>query len=194
MMYLNRLFILSIFSVTLSLSCNAENNVDKNIELVDSLIKKLISTKAILNDSKASNIQKGDFNGDGMDDLAAVFLPVSDISDSNKLKTIRLWNYPDQISSDKSHKSLVIFHGSKGGWLAGATQIFVLLDSTGALETPSFELLISRTADKDYKNHSSYLPAEVKADLIIVPTEAGIDTYIYWDKTSYKLFEPEEMP
>jgi len=194
MKYLNRLFVLSIISATLSLSCNAGNKAENNAGLINSLAKKLISSKVILDVSKPSEVLQGDFNGDGLDDLAAVFLPVSDIKDTVRLKVINLWNYPGQVSSGKFHKSIVIFHGSKSGWLSDATQGFVLLDTTAVLETPSFELLLSRVSDKDYRNHASYLPVKLKSDLIIVPTEAGIDTYIYWDKNSYKLFEPEEIP
>ena len=194
MKYLNRLFVLSIISATLSLSCNAGNKAENNAGLINNLAKKLNSSKVILDVSKTSEVLQGDFNGDGLDDLAAVFLPVSDIKDTDRLKVIKLWNYPGQVSSGKFHKSIVIFHGSKSGWLSDATQSFVLLDTTAALETPSFELLLSRVGDKDYRNHASYLPVKLKSDLIIVPTEAGIDTYIYWDKNSYKLFEPEEIP
>jgi len=194
MKYLNRLFVLSIISATLSLSCNASDKMEDNAGLVNSLAKKLISSKVALDFSKKSEVLQGDFNGDGIDDIAAVFLPVSDIKGTDKLKVIKLWNYPGQVSSGKQHKSIVIFHGSKSGWLSDATQGFVLLDTTAALETPSFKLLISRVSDKDYRNHASYLPVKLKSDLIIVPTEAGIDTYIYWDKGSYKLFEPDEIP
>ncbi len=137
---------------------------------------------------------QGDFNGDGINDFAVVFLPVADVIETNRLKVTKLWSYPDSAASEKNHKSLLIFHGSKGGWLSDDDRVFVFLDQSGALETPSFELLISRVKDKDYKNNISYLPVVIKSDLIILPTEAGIDTYIYWDKGEYKLYEPEEMP
>ena len=68
-----------------------------------------------------------------------------------------------------------------------------MLDYTGAHETPFFELIVSHVGDNDYKNNISYLPVKLKMDLIVIPTEAGIDTYIYFDKDGYKLFEPEEM-
>ena len=194
MMYLNRLFILSIISAIFSFSCNAGDKSDENTVLVNSMVKKLLSSKAVIDINNASTVIQGDFNGDGINDFAVVFLPVAEITASNKLKVTKLWNYPGSVSSGKLHKSLAIFHGSKSDWLSDATQVFVLLDDTAALETPSFELLISRIGDKEYKNHTSYLPVKLQSDLIILPTEAGIDTYIYWDKDTYKLFEPEEIP
>jgi len=193
MKYLIRLFILLI-STTLSLSCNAENKEDKNVGVVNGLVKKLVLPDTRLDDLKVSMIVQGDFNGDGFDDFAAIFLPDSDIKKSNRLKVKELWNYSESATSGKAHKSIVIFHGSKSGWLSDSTKVFVLLDKSGALETPSFELLVSRTGDKEYKDNISYLPVVLKSDLLILPTEASIDTYIYWDKGSYKLFEPDEIP
>ena len=30
--------------------------------------------------------------------------------------------------------------------------------------------------------------------VIVVPTEAGIDTYLYWDGEKFALYAPEETP
>ena len=194
MKYLNRLFVLSIVTASLSLSCNAGNKEHKNVELVNGLVNKLILPKSTQVDSKVSMIVQGDFNGDGFEDYVATFMPVSGLNESSRLKIKKLWIYPGVVSSGKLHKSLVVFHGNKNGWASDSIQSYVLLDTSGALETPSFELLVSRTGDKEYKDNISYLPVVLKSDLLILPTEAGVDTYIYWDKGSYKLFEPDEIP
>lgn len=194
MKYLNRLFILSIVFSALSLSCNAGSKEEKNAGLVNSLVKKLVLPNTSLDDLKVSIIVQGDFNGDGFDDFAALFLPDSAIRGSNRLNVKELWNYSESLVSNKIHKSLVIFHGSKNGWLSDSTQGFVLLDKSGVLDTPSFELLVSRVGDKEYKNNASYLSVVLKSDLLILSTEAGIDTVIYWDKGIYNLFESDEIP
>ena len=137
---------------------------------------------------------QGDFNGDGIEGFAAIFMPVSELKESSRLKINKLWNYPGAVSSDKLHKSLVVFHGSENGWLSDSIQSYVLLDTSGVLETPSFELLVSRNGDKDFKDNVSYVPVSLKSDLLILPIEAGIDTYVYWSNGTYNLFEPEEMP
>ena len=194
MINLNRLFILSVISVIFSLPCNAADNRDVNSVLVNNLVKKYLSAKETIDVKNTWTLYQGDFNADGVNDFALVFLPATKITESNKLRVVKLWSYPTSVTSGVFHKSIAIFHGSKNGWLSDDVQVFVLLDKTGVLETPSFKLLISHVGDKEYKNHISYLPIKLKSDLIIVPTEAGIDTYIYWDKNAYKLFEPEEIP
>jgi len=191
LIFSNKLFILSIVATSVSLSCNAGNNIDKNIDIASGLIERLGSPKAILD---ASNIRQGDYNGDGLADFAVVFKPDSVKFSNTDIKVSKLWNYTGTASSEELHKSIAIFHGSKQGWLSNDIQAYILLDYTGALETPSFELIVSHVGDKDYKNNIFYLPVKLKMDLIIIPTEAGIDTYIYFDKDGYKLFESEEMP
>ncbi|MCW9048547.1 MAG: hypothetical protein OQK46_10750 [Gammaproteobacteria bacterium] len=191
MMFLNKLFILLILATSVSLSCNAENNLDKNIDITSDLIKRLVSSKAILD---TSTVRQGDFNGDGLTDIAAIFMPDSVNFNTSNIKANNLWHVTGAASSDKFHKSIVIFHGRKKGWSSNDIKTHILLDYTGALETPSFELIVNHAGDNDYKNNISYLPVKLKGDLIIIPTEAGIDTYIYFDKDDYKLFEPDEMP
>ena len=92
-------------------------------------------------------------NGDGLIDLAILFLPVFEMTASNNLNVSKLWQYPGNVTSAGFHKSLAIFHGSESEWLSGNTQVYVLLDDTGALETPSFKLLVSHVGDKDYKDN-----------------------------------------
>ncbi|MCP5079204.1 MAG: hypothetical protein GY951_14260 [Psychromonas sp.] len=194
MMILCRTFILLIITVMFPVSCNAsDSNDDKTVD-VSKLVKKYLSPKIVIGPDAASSVINGDFNGDGVIDLAMLFLPVSEMTASNNLNISKLWENPDSVSSANFHKSLVIFHGSKSGWLSGDMQVYVLLDDIGALETPSFKLIVSHVRDKDYKDNALYLPVKLQSDLIIIPTEAGIDTYIYWHQGRYQLFEPDELP
>ncbi len=195
MMNFYRIFILLIITTMAPASCNAsESNAVKAVD-VNQLIKKYLSPKFVTESDDTSSVIKGDFNGDGVIDLAVLFLPTSEIVTSNNLKVTKLWQYPDAVPTSGFHKSLVIFHGDESDWLSGDKQVHVLLDTTGALETPSFKLLVSHVRDKDYKDNVKYLPVnKLQSDLIILPTEAGIDTYIYWDQGRYHLFEPDEIP
>lgn len=183
-----------IFSASISLSCNAGNEVERNYKIADELLKKYISPKVVLGANQSSDVKQGDFNGDGIDDLAVVFLPLTKLAKSANVNAVKLWDYPSLNAKDKMHKSLAVFHGSKKGWHSDDIQAYVFLDNTGALETPSFELIVSKGNDKNYKENISFLPIKIKTDLIIIPTEAGIDTYLYWIDASYKLYEPDEMP
>ena len=54
--------------------------------------------------------------------------------------------------------------------------------------------MVKRKADKEYFRIQASLPARHTGDLIVLPTEAGIDTYIYWDQTKYRLYVPTETP
>lgn len=180
-----------ILATSVSVYCNAENNVDMHIDIAGDLIERLVSAKATLD---ASKVRQGDFNGDGLADFAVLFMPDSVKFNNSNIKMNELWLYTGVSLSNKLHKSIAIFHGSEKGWLSKNIETYILLDYTGVLETPSFDLIVNKAGDKDYKSKVSYLPVNLMGDLIIIPTEAGIDTYIYFDKDGYKLYEPEEIP
>ena len=38
------------------------------------------------------------------------------------------------------------------------------------------------------------LPQLVSGDVVLVPTEAAIDTFLYWDGKRYQLYLPDEVP
>lgn len=188
-------FIVKLFSATFALlvtySCSAESSINTNPETVKKLLNKFFPEHK---QSKKPEYKLGDFNNDGLQDIAVLFTPKSKPTESKQLKVLTPWIYATTKKTNKYHKSLVIFHKTNSQWLSNDTHGYVLLDNNGVLETPSFQLLITRKEDKDYISHVSELPIMTKSDLIILPTEAGIDTYVYWDKDTYKLFEPEEMP
>ncbi|MFK5913443.1 MAG: hypothetical protein QM484_03640 [Woeseiaceae bacterium] len=177
----------------LTLSCSAENNTNNSATVVK-LINTFLSKQVTLKKNASPSFKLGDFNGDGLEDIAVLFTPISKPIESAQIKVSTPWIYPSTIQSKKYHKSLAVFQSAGGDWLSDKTRIFIMLDTSGVLETPSFKLLVSNKSDKDYKEHKNMLPVKTNNDLIILPTEAGIDTYIYWDKGTYNLFEPEEMP
>ncbi|MCK5232242.1 MAG: hypothetical protein KAR13_18360 [Desulfobulbaceae bacterium] len=189
----NSLLVLHV--VLLSLSCNANDKSPINGATVKWLIKHYFSDQARIIKNDQPYFKTGDFNGDGVEDIAILFLPRTKPKTSAHIKVSTPWVYPGSRTSKIYRKSIAIFHGDQeGDWLSTKSRAFALVDTSGALETPSFELLVTRKSEKDYKNHRDMLPVNTSYDLIIIPTEAGIDTYIYWDKDNYKLFEPEEIP
>jgi hypothetical protein len=38
------------------------------------------------------------------------------------------------------------------------------------------------------------LSAQAKGDVVVVPTEAGIDTYLFWNGNAFQSYEPLELP
>lgn len=173
------------------LSCSAESNMSANQETVTKLLNTFFPE---LKQSKTPNYKLGDFNGDGLEDIVVLFTPQSKPTETKQLKVLTPWVYPTTKKTDKYRQSLVIFQRTMNQWVSNETRVYALLDTNGVLETPSFQLLTTSNKDKDYASHASMLPIKTKNDLIILPTEAGIDTYVYWDKDTYKLFEPEEIP
>lgn len=174
----------------LPFSCSAESSIN-NSNTVSKLLNHFLPE---LKENSKPSFKLGDFNGDGVKDIVVLFTPKSKPTKSAQLKVLTPWVYPTTKPTNKYRKSLVIFQKTNGEWVSDKTQAYVLLDTNGVLETPSFELLTINKKDKNYASHASMLPIKISNDLIILPTEAGIDTYIYWDKNTYKLFEPEEMP
>jgi hypothetical protein len=137
----------------------------------------------------------GDFNGDGNLDIAVLFTPNVSTKPSSELKISLPWQYTDAEATDSYRRSLAIFHGSSSEKFTSVVPpVFCLLDRLGVLETPSFSLLISRQGENGYPSNAKILPKPPEGDIIIIPTEAGIDTYVYWDLNQYRLFEPDEIP
>ena len=189
MTLINLLFIVLAF--ILPLSCSAESNMSANQETVTKLLNTFFPE---LKQSEKPNYKLGDFNGDGLEDIVVLFTPQSKPTETKQLKVLTPWVYPTTKKTDKYRQSLVIFQKTNSQWVSNETHVYALLDTNGVLETSSFQLLTTSKKDKDYASHASMLPIKTKNDLIILPTEAGIDTYVYWDKDTYTLFEPEEMP
>jgi len=190
MKYIYILISLPILLIPLSCSAGISGN---NSETVVKLLNYFFPEQKKLNNTKPI-FKLGDFNGDGLEDITVLFKPTSKPIETSQLKVSMPWVYPSTKTSKKYHRSLVIFQKAGNNWLTDKTRVFTMLDTTGVLETPSFKLLVSYKKDKDHSEHTSMLPVKTNNDLIILPTEAGIDTYIYWDKDTYKLFESEEIP
>ncbi|MCI0506526.1 MAG: hypothetical protein L0Z73_10505 [Gammaproteobacteria bacterium] len=188
----SHLFILS--SLLLSLSCNAKDDVKVDAKIAQDAITQYFTAKATVTKSRQPAFITGDFNGDGIKDMAVLFRPAQTVTTSKQVQTSSPWAFPGSVQSANYHTSLAIFNGGSGDWLSPDTQVFALLDKSGSLETPSFQLMLKKKTDNEYAQLQAMLPAKHQGDLIVLPTEAGIDTYVYWDKTTYKLYVPMETP
>lgn len=173
------------------LNCRAKNKIIINSEKVKNLIEYYFSDDANIADDSRPYFLTGDFNGDGEGDIAILFYPTEDIKPSKQLQQSWPWAFEGSIQSNKIHKSLAIINGQPSGWTSPNAKAFALLDKSGALETPSFQLMMKKRSEVRAKN---ILPIPVAGDILILPTEAGIDTYVYWDKSEYKLHVPDEIP
>lgn len=192
MKYAHIVILISTFS--LAQSCNANDMPENDSTTVKALISHYFPTEAKVLENSQPIFKLGDFNGDDIEDIAILILPENNQKPTSQLEVSTPWHFPGTTISKKPHKSIAIFNGSHDKWQSDKTRVFLLLDNLGVLETPSFELLMTKKSDADYREHSDMLPIKTTNDFLILPTEAGIDTYVYWDGQTYKLFEPDEIP
>ncbi len=175
-----------------TLSCSAKTNSTPDTKTVKAIIKHFFNSTAPKN--KKDFYISGDFNHDGFADLAILFIPSNKTKFYKQVNIERPWLHDSTKAFGKPHLSLALVNGNANGFISKNTSVFALMDYSGVLETPSFRLILKKTKDKDYKESAMMLPIKINSDFIILPTEAGIDTYLYWDKNKYVLHSPEEEP
>ncbi|HED34021.1 MAG TPA: hypothetical protein ENJ08_07385 [Gammaproteobacteria bacterium] len=194
MKYLNITMLIFSFSIMAHQPGYGSDEVSVNIALVKQLVRKFLPDKVVIDERDLITVKQGDYNGDGIKDIAIIFLPTSEIKSEKNITVQRLWAGSVKNSATKYYQSIGIFHGSKVGWLSDSIRVSVLLAGDGVFEVPAFELLSARVGSEDYQQYYAWRPIELKGDFLIVPTEAGIDTYVYWNKDRYELLWPDEIP
>lgn len=173
------------------INCDAEDTGSINEKTVQKMIQHYFSAETMISQDSPPNYVKGDFNGDGLNDVAVLFHPQDNIKSSKRRQLIWPWAFNGSIQPKRLHKSLAIINGHPDGWMSQNTKVFALLDNSSALETPSIKLIVEKISGNE---HFENIAARKTGDLLLIPTQAGIDTYVYWDHTTYKLHIPEEQP
>lgn len=144
--------------------------------------------------------KQADFNGDGRQDLVILITPVELPVNHKQIIISRPWHLTaKEVTAEAPSKpyrtSLLIVQPSESGWLAADTRVDLLVDSQGIMETPSFELLVKYKSTEDVTTCAAVFPHAVQSyDVLILTTEAGIDTCIYWNGTRFDLYQPDEIP
>lgn len=141
----------------------------------------------------------GDFNGDRFSDLAVLVRRKISGTVSRRVTSVNPWMILRSTSVAQGGLALGILHGEKKGWEGTALRRFLLSDGA-FFATPIWQ----DSAQKDLigllrrpratDQGGRLLPRPAKGDAIRVATEAGIDTYLYWDGKSYRLYAPPEEP
>lgn len=154
-------------------------------------------------DAPARNLS-GDFNGDGQLDRL-IWLSVHDSGHQLPVDTsiVRPWPYEgaDQTSTSfepGAKRGLGIVHCQPGTVDDCELQrAFVVHDrdpvSILATEAATELLVVSKAALAEEEGVSEVIE-RARGDVIVLPTEAGIDTYLYWDGQTYQAYEPLELP
>lgn len=143
----------------------------------------------------------GDFNDDGKRDQARFVrsstVPV-DLPESFIL--VRGWPHYGESEAPTHPKdggpiSLLIQHDADADPLV--TSSYLLFDSNEISILSADAAMGSTTmsvSDLSEQRELPDLPSEFSGDIIIIPSEAGIDTYLYWNGKRYTSHEPLEMP
>jgi hypothetical protein len=146
---------------------------------------------------RSPNQLSGDFNGDGLTDLLAVVV-VRSPELARDVRVVRPWQReaapaPADDVATGAQVSLAIIHGAGDGRATGA---YLLHDpeSVSILDTGAGRELAVIPRSALTPREGLEVPDRGRGDMIVVPTEAGIDTYIYWDGSTYRSLVPREVP
>ncbi len=134
-----------------------------------------------------------DFNGDGLSDTIYYTDVVSDTSGSPSVNLIQPWpKIDDQKQGAKT--AIVIIHGSSS--LSEDSLPVVIHDKNDISVLDTSAMLQSEVIKNEMivQLQEPELSARAKGDIVLIPTEAGIDSFIYWDGSSYQLYEVIDMP
>jgi hypothetical protein len=82
--------------------------------------------------------------------------------------------------------------------LGKSNRTFLLTDMSGFFDTPIWHQkpLPLEVAKRGSKTHSEFRAREkrIRHDILVLGTEAGIDTALYWNGKTFVLFAPAEEP
>ncbi|MFO1519739.1 MAG: FG-GAP repeat protein [bacterium] len=158
-----------------------------------------------------STVLKGDFNGDGKPDIAVLVKPKGkrgELSPGVRLvQTAEGAKDPAPTAMLNGENSLAVIHGSAAGWQTPAPNGKFLIYAFGWIGWPGPQTgnLIVLPKSKQKRDKSGYatlspqnfvsLPKVIAGDGIVVPTEAGINTFLYWNGKTYRFWvDPGETP
>jgi hypothetical protein len=168
---------------------------------VVNVIRNLFGTRIGPADDRKPYYWTGDFNGDNITDLLVmVRLKGPTRALPKDIVVLSFWNASAQSnpSPQDSELALAIIHGSDAGWNTAPAGKYLIHSkdffSSPLWESTSTKELISIVRIGSKKSRATGPPVAAKGDSISLATEAGIDTFVYWNGKTYRLFEPAETP
>lgn len=163
------------------------------------LVKAALGPDASVVAGRAVTELRADFNGDQIEDKLLIVTASRKVTDlPANVQVVRPWplNEGESQGDNLAHGASVNFAIIHGPVTASQPQIFVLHNdnTVSLLDAPAGEALTTVKLSDVASLEEPQLAAVAKGDLLTVPTEAGIDTYIYWDGVTYKAFAPTAEP
>lgn len=188
---------LFISVAVVSPSCHS---VDEQVrpETIEQVLNHYLQGAYISSTESVPIFKQADFNGDGRLDLAVLITPVELPVNQRQVIISQPWNVFERHKAVKGpskpyRRSLLIVQPTGPDWLSEDARVDLLVDTEGVMETPSFELLVISKSSLQQKD-GVLTQATGLHDALILPTEAGIDTYIYWNGSGFELHQPDEVP
>jgi hypothetical protein len=168
----------------------------------ETVIGSVFGPNVALANDRATNVFWVDLTGDGVDELVAlvtVRASLEDLPARINVTTPWAWEY---VNLDDDHTlgaktAIAIVHRGNGD-----QQGYLLYDPV-VIERATNTPIVTGFLDTDAGRETFVLPrsqfgqlfdAEVaemtRGGVIVVPTEAGLDSYLYWDGTAYRSYFP----
>lgn len=135
-----------------------------------------------------------DFDGDGsIDKIIVAGLRGSPTELAEIAPLVRPWEFDKNIDTrDLGYGSrnnfYIVLSKTKNGYVVSDANPISILDTEAAQEL--FAVEHSALAEMGLDE----LSGKAKGDVLGIPTEAGIDTYLYWNGHTFSSFEPLEIP
>ena len=185
------------FGVSLIFFCFALNACAKTENAITNTSGAVETDKDVLFIARKliSNDGKTDIDGDGKNDVVEL---VNISKETQSLPRVITLSTPWALTGETAEKSHQLKNGSHNNVLVtfGNSKQFLIHDvnAVSLLDTDAAqEINITRNSELEELDLSE-LSVQAKGDVIVVPTEAGIDTYLYWNGATFQSYEPLESP
>jgi hypothetical protein len=181
---------LIFFSFAWNACAKSENATTDTSVAVATDDKALFVTRKLI-----ANDQKTDIDGDGKTDVVEL---VNISKNTKSLPPVITLSTPWALTDEPTEKSPQLKNGSHNNVLVtfGNSKQFLIHDvnAVSLLDTDAAqEISVASNSELEGLDLSE-LSAQAKGDVIVVPTEAGIDTYLYWNGATFQSYEPSELP
>ena len=162
-------------------------------------VSKLFGTRVQANSRFKAPFATGDFDGDGISD-ALYLVTVLPASAENALASDvavigALFGQEALGARPESLALAIVQDGGKKKFLLTGYEGDGVADffSSPIWAGPSVPVQVAKRGSKTFEDFRRQ-DGKIKDDIIVVGTEAGIDTALYWTGHSYALFQPAEEP
>ncbi|MEJ2612480.1 MAG: hypothetical protein P8179_21070 [Candidatus Thiodiazotropha sp.] len=136
-----------------------------------------------------------DFDGDGAtDQILVTGLKGSTAELLKNIVLIHPWEFDEKrtntanLAAGSKNSFYIILSSTKCAYIVNDANPISILDTDAARD------LFAVKKNEILEMGLDEISGKIRGDLIGIPTEAGIDTYLYWNGNTFISYEPLEMP